>query len=256
MKNHPCKNVNANQMPIVKYKNMKKSLLTSILASIVGFSAVPISHSAVILGWEMSGEGSPAVSSSVAETVDVNLDSSSTYNALTRTGLGASNAGNAFSSNGWNVTNTFNENNKYLSFSLLPKSGYEMTLESLNYVINGSNTAPGKGRWGFRIGTGAFLLQNTFNIPFALPTSPVVWDFDDITTTETVEFRFWAYGAFSINASVPAATGAVRVGSISGNDLVLNGSVTVVPEPSVSSLLLGGLFGLAGLRFLGRKRIN
>lgn len=229
---------------------MKKNLL--ILASMIGFSAVPISHSAVILGWEISGEGSTVVSSSVAETIDVNLDLSSTYNALTRTGLGANTAGNAFPSNSWNLTNTFNESDDYISFSLLPKSGYEMTLESLNYVINGSNTAPGTGRWGYRIGTGAFVLQDTFSLTFVTPSSLATWNFSDFTTTEAVEFRFWAYGATSIVNGVPAATGAVRISNIAGNDLVLNGSVTVIPEPSASMLVLAGLFGVAGLRLFGR----
>jgi len=236
-----------------KTKNMKKTILP-FAVSVFGLFITPSSQSAVILGWELAGEGTPVVTSSIAETKDANLTSSSSYNSLTRTGLGASAAGNAFSSNGWNLTNTFNENDDYISFSLLPSSGYQVTLESLNYVMNGSNTAPGTGRWGYRIGTGAFLLQNSFNITFALPTSPVVWDFDDITTTEAVEFRFWAYGATSINNGVSAATGAVRVGNIAGNDLVLNGSVTVIPEPSASMLVLAGLFGVAGLRLFRRTR--
>jgi hypothetical protein len=215
----------------------------------------PVANAANVLGWDLAGDNSPTTKA--AEVIDTNLNPSVTYNTLSRTGLTLTTANNSFNSNNWNISNTFDQTSKYISFSLLPKSGYEMTLESLSYVMNGSNTAPGTGRWGFRIGTSeSFTLQNTFAMAFALPSSSAVWDFTDFTTSDVVEFRFWVYGASSINGGVSASTGSVRIGNITGNDLVLNGSVTAVPEPSVSSLLLGGLFGLAGLRFLGRKRIN
>lgn len=210
-------------------------------------------HAATLLGWDISGDNSPATTT--ADIVESNLDLTAGLNTLTRTGLTLTSANNSFNSNNWNITNTFDENNKYLSFSLLPSSGYKLTIESLSYVVNGSNTAPGTGRWGFRVGnSGSFTLQNTFAMTFALPTSAAIWDFADFEATESVEFRFWVYGTSSINLSTSATGGAARIGNIAGNDLVLNGSVTVIPEPSASMLVLAGLFGVAGIRLLGRTR--
>ena len=242
-------------MPIVRYKNMNNKIYSALTLLFSVATLSPVANAANILGWDLTGDNSPTAKA--AEVIDANLDPSVTYNTLSRTGLTLATANNSFNSNNWNISNTFDETSKYISFSLLPKSGYEMTLESLRYVVNGSNTAPGTGRWGFRIGTsGSFTLQNTFTMAFAMPSSPAVWDFTDFTTSNVVEFRFWVYGTSSITNGASAATGSARIGNNTGDDLVLNGSVTVVPEPSVSSLLLGGLFGLAGLRFLGRKRIN
>jgi hypothetical protein len=171
---------------------------------------------------------------------------------LGRTGVAWATAGNSFNSNNsWNLTNTFDETNNYISFTISPDAGYEITLTSLQFAMNGSNTAPAQGRWGYRIGTGSF---NTFDFTLAnaTPTSLTTWDFADFTTSQTVEFRFWAFGTTSISGGTSAAGGTVRIANITGNDLVLNGSVALIPEPSTYALI--GL-GLAALVFLRRRKI-
>ncbi len=217
---------------------MKKLLLT-----ITALSALTIGAHAQILIWDVSGDSSPATL--LADVINVNLQTSSSLNTLTRVGLGNPGAANAYNSNGWNLTNTFNESDDYITFTLQATSGYEATFTSLQYAMNGSGTGPGTGRWGYRIGSGSFTLQTTFAIPSALPSSLQIWDFTDFTTDQAVEFRFWAFGTTAIGGGTSTAAGTVRVGNIAGNDLVLNGSVALIPEPSTISLVAGlGLLAL------------
>ena len=219
-----------------------KKLLT--LLGIATAMFVSAAQAQTLLTWDMSGDNSPATLP--AEGIAANLDTTTGLNTLSRTGLTLASANNSFNSNNWNTTATFGEANKYVSFTLQASGGFEASFTSLNYVVNGSNTAPGTGRWGFKIGSGSFNLQDPFTMTFALPGAAATWDFADFTTTESVEFRFWVYGNASINAAVSAASGSARIGNIAGNDLVLNGSVAVVPEPSSVALI-----GLAGLGFAG-----
>lgn len=187
---------------------------------------------------------------------------------LGRTGLNGTNArvrdrelrsrrvGATFSSSGWNTTDNFDQSDDYISFTVAPLAGFALTLTDLQYVISGSARAPGTGLWGYGINGGAFTLQPTFAIP-GRGTDLVTWDFADFTTTFSVEFRFWAYGATSVNGRSSFSTGVVRVANRSGDDLILNGSTTLaraaVPEHGGMSLItIAVLAILAFGAFAGR----
>lgn len=216
---------------------MKKTLL-----AILGASALALSGAhAQVLAFDAQGFSSPVTME--ATTIDADLSTTSGLNTLSRTGVTQSTGANSFNSGSWNL-GAFDEADKYISFTLTPEVGFEMTLTSLSYAINGSNTAPGSGRWGYSIDGGSFVLQDVFTLTQPAPSSLETWDFVDFTTSDSVEFRFWAFGATSINGGTSAAGGNIRIANISGNDLILNGSV--VPEPSSMALL-----GLAGVAFAG-----
>jgi len=146
---------------------------------------------------------------------------------------------------------TFNSGNNYISFSLDASPGYEVQLTSLDYAINGSNTGPRNGRWGYTTDSGAnWTYQTDFTVLNPAATSLSTWDFPDFTTSGLVEFRYWAYGTQSVGGTAAAATGGTdRIGNINGNDLVLNG--TVIPEPTTIALLI---LGVTGLRIFARRR--
>lgn len=200
-------------------------------------------YGAAILAWDVAGNDSP-VTLLADSVIDGNLQLGVGTNTLARTGLGVATANNAFNSNGWNITDTFNENNNYISFILAPKDGYQMTLTDLQYAMWGSNTGPRNGRWGYRIGSGSFVLQDPFTN--VLSTSTLAqWDFTDFTTDKVVEFRYWAWGTLGIRVgNNSSATGTVRIGNIVGDDLILNGSVALIPEPSALTLIGIGLLGM------------
>jgi hypothetical protein len=203
----------------------------------------------IILAWEISGDSSPE--GTVADTIIAGINTGGSLNALTSVGLGITSTANSFSRNGWNLTDTFSESDDYVTFTLQPTSGNQLTLTSLDFKINGSGSNPNNGRWGYSIGGGSFVLQPTFTISTTLALA--TWDFADFTTTQSVEFRFWSFGAGnSSGGGASASTGTVRVpGNTAGNDLVLNGTVTAIPEPGTFALL--GL-GALGLWMFGRRR--
>ena len=199
-----------------------------------------------IVGFDFAGTTTdPEPANTIAENITL-------LSGLNRVGLGASSTSNAFGSNGWN-TGTFNASDDYISFSLSVDSGYMVTLTELSWTrLNASNTAPGTGRWGYSINSGSFVLQDTFAITSA--NAAGAWDTIVITdVTGNIEFRFWAFGATSVNGGASAAGGGVTYrNSIVGNDLVLNGSVALVPEPSTYALL--ALSGLALAGYAARRR--
>lgn len=221
---------------------MKKSLSLLALVAIVA-----VSQADVIVGFDMAGTTTDPLA---ANTLDANV----TLNAgLARTGLGTPSSANNFGSNGWNVTDVFSPDDDYISFSLTPDEGFQLTLTDISWNrINASSTGPGNGRWGYSIGGDAWVYQTDFAITTANAAGS--WDFVDVeNVTEEVEFRFWAYGATSAGGGTSAGTGSVNYrNGAAGDDLVLNGSVSVVPEPSVLALL--SLGGIAVLRFSRRRK--
>ena len=222
---------------------MKKTLLTILSLAAISLAGV----NAQIVGFDFAGTTSAPWA---PNTVDGNLTMTS---GLTRVGLTEGATSSAFGSGGWNITNTLNESDDYISFSFTPTAGYQVSITELSWTrLNASGTAPGTGRWGYSIGGGAFTLQDTFAVPFA-STAGNWATIGIVNATESVEFRFWAYGATSVNAGTPGSAGSVRYNnSVAGDDLVVNGSVTAVPEPSTVAFL--GFSALGLCFYLWRRR--
>lgn len=224
---------------------MKKLIVASL---VLGMAVAAVAD--IMLGFDLAGttaEPWPAA------TVAANLSTGSGTNELIRVGLGTAASANAYGSNGWNLTDVFDNSGDYVSFTLAPAAGFQLTLTDISWSrVNGSNTAPGNGRWGYSIGGGAWTYETDFALTYANASGS--WDFTDISgTTLPVEFRFWAWGATSISGGVSATSGSVSFrNSVAGDDIILNGSIVAIPEPGVLTLMsLGGL--VAVLRFARRR---
>lgn len=204
----------------------------------------PITVSAQLLVWDVSGQNPSG--SLTATSVAANLQSGSGYNALTRNGVIYSSAANSFNSSNWtNSASLDTTSANSISFTLAALPGYQVTVSSLQFAMWGSSTAPKNGVWAYRIDNGAYTTLGTTTLG-STASSLASLDFGSgvtVTSTQSITLAFFAYGtgtAGSIGGtSAVGSSGTVRVGNITGNDLVLNGSVTAVPEPSTYAAIFG-----------------
>jgi hypothetical protein len=167
-------------------------------------------------------------------------------------------AANSFAATNWNNTATFDENLSYYSFTVGPDAGFNLALTDLSFRVNGSNTLPNNGRWGYSIDAGSFVLGTGGDggqMTMTLAGGLFSWDFTDFTVNDgsSAEFRFWVFGTTSVNGGTAVVGGSGRILNGSGNDLVLNGTVEAVPEPSTLSLIG---FGILGMLAFARRRFS
>ena len=204
--------------------------------------------SANILAWDVTGTGSPLNATLAATTIDSGIANTPT---LSRVGVLGVAAGAAYNNNNWNNAATFNEGNFYVTFSLVVGAS-PITLDSLDYAINGSNTAPASGRWGFSINGGSFTTFDfTITNPQPAANSSINLGSAVAGAGDTVEFRWWQFGTVNVTGGTAATTGTARIANSAtvGNDLQLNYSI--IPEPSTVMLIGVGLVGL--LAFVRRR---
>lgn len=131
----------------------------------------------------------------------------------------------------------------YISFTLTPDSGYQTTFESLSFYT-GCNFANEEynvqlAAWD---GSSLTVLGDVSHTSGGSLNEPVVFksiDFVDFASDSAVEFRLYGYDMSSSN-------GGIRL-----DDIVLNGTTTAIPEPSIAFLI--GLAAVLGL-LLRRRR--
>ncbi|HUI07353.1 MAG TPA: PEP-CTERM sorting domain-containing protein [Verrucomicrobiae bacterium] len=164
---------------------------------------------------------------------------------------GAAAANSYNSNNSWNNTATFLQSNKYIDF-FVQADGSPITIESLDYAVTLSASAPGTVTWGYSINGGAFTTTSTTPGSSA-PSSVTTWDFTDATvgSGQSVEFRMWVWGTTSASGGVATSNGTGRIANVSDGDLILHYDIAV-PEPSTISLIGFGLLGL--LAFVRRRQ--
>lgn len=230
---------------------MKRFIVVGAVMAVVVM--VGSKSSAQVAQWNVQGHGSPVDLSLSASNSDANLLA---VPALTRVGPGIapSAAANSFSDLSNNTTATLNTNADYMTFTVAPAAGFQLNLTTLKWIMCGSNTAPGNGAWGFSSDGGATWSVDQFAMALARNTN--TFDFTDFSTTSSVEFRFWSWGTVSVNGGTSAKGGTVRIAQDQANnspELILDGTVTAIPEPSTLSLIG---FGILGMLAFSRRRFS
>lgn len=144
--------------------------------------------------------------------------------------------------------------NHYMEFSLTVASGYELNLDSID--MKGEATASGcsnvvlmtsidgfiagqeiASAYSANEGTGGF---DTDSSGFGAPIDLSAAKYQDLTGS--LSFRLYGWDSTS-------GSGATYIRNLSGDDLVINGTVEAVPEPTVIGLMALGCSGM----FLGRR---
>ena len=162
---------------------------------------------------------------------DVPTGSNVTFGQFTRVGLSSSTAGGAMNSSGWATAGAV-DLGKYVSFTITPQSGYQLNLTSISLSTQRSSTGPQAASIGIYIGG---VLQGTIGGNYAPPTSLAAtsWNFNDITTTQAVEFRLYGYSAGATGGTLRFDNVAIS-GTSTLAGPVTNNSVIAVSTNTVS----------------------
>ncbi len=222
---------------------MRKNFL--FLLATAGF-ALAMSQStwaAIIVDYDMDNEPGNQTSNT-ASIVDPNV----TALLLQRgTGLAASSALDSISSSAWDDMSA----NDYLTFGFTVNAGYQANLGLVTFSSRSSGTGPGNlairtSLDGYTANVATFSQVGTANTSNS-------FDFSSLgTITGNLEFRI--YAANNADATPPgniASGGTFRVGTSSGTNpdthLIVNGTVTPVPEPA-SALLFATALAMGAFR--------
>lgn len=145
------------------------------------------------------------------------------------------------------------DNDHYIQFTVTAASGYRLNLASIE--MNGQSSSTGADDVALLSNVDGF--SSTEIIDSVADISGLTGGFDTDSSgfgsaidlsgasfqdLESVTFRLYGWGTTS-------GSGVTYVRDLSGNDLIVNGTVSEIPEPAVLSLLT-----LAGAALLRRRR--
>jgi len=178
---------------------------------------------------------------------------------LTLTGATAFSSAGTYAATDWGTSPTTPDLGKYMEFTVAPTAGNQITFASLNGSVwrgagNPIATSHAANKFELRSSIDGFgstigsvvdisLSDDAVQVPFGINLSSLG------TRDQSTIFRFYAYDqANQFNA------GLANSGSMdgTGNNLILNGTVTPVPEPPVMTGIVA--FGLLGFAIAGKTR--
>lgn len=200
--------------------------------------------------WELTGENAAATTPLPATFVAANVAGAS---LSLGSGVTASSAANTFGGSDFDTTSLAAAvaGNDYLSFTITPSAGYNLRLTSIS--LNSGVAIAVSNFHGDLLSstTGLTPADSLHSYSFSSLGAPA----QSITLSSVsalqavsgpIEFRL--YGWRDV-----AGTSTFRLRNLANSDLVINGSLTAVPEPSVSAAILGVLV-LAGV-WIRRRRL-
>ena len=144
-------------------------------------------------------------------------------------------------------------NNHYIQFTLIAETGYQFDLSSIEMNGESGSSSPDdialmSDVGGFNAGDEIASLTDRQDVTGGWDTDSSGWggviDLLDPQYQNLTVVTFRLYGWSS------SGTASAGIRNLSGNDLVINGTVEAIPEPAVL-----GMIGLSGLGFLVARRL-
>jgi hypothetical protein len=233
---------------------------TVVLAVLATVSAA---HAAVLVSFDMSTiAGTNSTKGFVASTVDAgvtatnllkkNLTNASPVNTVTYGGNSAGTWTTGTAQAAINIDTTLTNAN-YITFSVTPIEGSSMTIESISFGAAASSNSTVRSIYLFSSATGftaSDLLLSDANAlgggTLALRAGGVLSSYS-LTLTDPAFTGITGATEFRIYLQTGSANQ-----DIDFDNITLNGTVSVIPEPSSFALLAAGL--TLGLAVAGRRR--
>lgn len=226
-----------------------KTLIAAV-ATAVGLTCA--AQADLLLEWVFSGS-SPA--SQVANSIDSRLDSGGSFNDLTRgAGAPSSAANSSFRTTGFQNDGISTANTDYFQLVLSASSGYDLSLSGITAAFAGTTSfsvSPGVShQWAYSLDGSTFTLIGSSQTRVGNGSDS--FDFSGVSALQNVAagtdvtLRYYASGQTSTGGWGFFSTGGTAPA------LQVNGSLAVVPEPSVFALFAIG--GLAAARFARRRK--
>jgi hypothetical protein len=224
-------------------KTLRLGLLGGFL---LGFGSAAFGQ---LVAWEITGANASVTNPQPAGLLAAHV----TGGSLTiGSGVSASNTNDFFSANGFNTTSLAAaiSGGDYLSFTITPAAGYALNISSVSFNTGVSTAVTNFNAALLSSVTGFNSAGALHSYSFATTTPPA----QSITLSGTaalqsvtgaLEFRLYGWRDSS-------GTSTFRLRTLSGNDLVVTGSVSAIPEPGTYAVLLGAA-ALAGAAIRRRR---
>ncbi|MFZ4413342.1 MAG: endonuclease [Bacteroidales bacterium] len=212
-----------------------------------GFVPADSTFAGPILAWQF---GNPAsLGNDTTYNATTNNSNINTSSLLRGSGINPSSLVRSYSSTSWNASSTKADaviNNEYIGFIFHPKTGYKISLTSLDATLRRSSTAPNFYIWKFSTDGSNFTEINT-DVSFTSTDDGVnqaqinlssISSLQNITNSTTITFRIYAWG--STSSASTFAIGRYSAG-ITTNSLAIGGSISPIPPIlAVSSITAFG----------------
>ena len=222
-----------------------KLLHVSTKLAIAATVALSNADAAAVALYDFEAGGSGNTFAGQAGLNSADSEPNSTATILTSIGLDGGGANNIFNTaqggsasgpplSNWGNGHLPEGSANFAQFTTSPAGGYQITYESLS-LFHGSFNATGQVKITYAIGAGPDTVALGPASHTAANSDPLTFlseDFADFTTSDTVTWKIHVFGTDAENTGTRL------------DDITINGSVTLIPEPSAAllSLLCAGLF--------------
>jgi hypothetical protein len=205
-----------------------------------------------LAAWEISGANAATTNPQPASSLAAQVAGGS---LTLGSGVSASNTTDFFSANGFNTISLAAaiSGGDYLSFTITPAAGFALNISSVSFNSGVSSAVTNFNAALLSSATGFDAAGALHSYSFATTTPPT----QSITLSGTaalqnvsgaLEFRLYGWRD-------SAGTSTFRLRTLSGNDLVVTGSVTAIPEPGTYAVILGAMV-LVGAVIRRRRHVT